>query len=248
MSIIDHSRQDFFIPADNLKETTVLIVGCGAIGRNVASNVARLGVKSITLVDDDIVENHNIVPQNWQLEQCGKHKVSVLADEIVAQMGDAVKVQQHPKRWTPRVVGVDAQFTAVWATVDNIDVRKMLYNYYRDKCDHFFDVRIGASLAQVITVKDMRTTNDWYLKTIFSSAESSRFGCVQPMSNYIANIAAGTSVNQFANLMGGKNWPCNKMLSYCSISSTMNVEDPDEYFAALNSTSGDKDTKEQASV
>lgn len=237
-----HSRQSFFIPAENLKDVSVLIVGCGAIGRNVASNVARLGVKSITLVDNDIVEDHNIVPQNWRKSDCGKTKVEVLAAEIADQMGDAIKIEAHAKKWAPRVVGPDTEYTAVWTTVDNIDIRKLLYNYYRDKCDHLFDVRVGASLAQVLTVADMRTTNDWYLKTIFPASEAARFGCVQPMSNYIANIAAGASVNQFANLMGGKNWPVNKMLSYCSISSVLTVENPDEYFGAIID-SGDKDTK-----
>lgn len=234
-----HSRQNYFIPADNLKDTSVLIVGCGAIGRNVASNVARLGVSSITLVDNDIVEEHNIVPQNWKKEDCGKAKVEVLANEIVAQMGDSVKVEFHSKKWAPRVVGPDTNYTAVWSTVDNIDVRKILYNYYRDKCKHFFDVRIGASLAQIISVVDMETTNDWYLKTIFPASETANFGCVQPMSNYIANIAAGASVNQFANLMGGKKWPVHRMLSYCSINSVLNPENPDEYFGAINTTDSD---------
>lgn len=228
-----HSRQDYFCPADQLKKVDVLVVGCGAIGRNVASNVARLGVRSITLVDDDIVEIHNIVPQNWRMSDLGKSKVSVLAEEISSQVED-VKVTAIEEKWNPRAVGKDTQYTAVWSSVDNIDVRKLLYNYYRDRCQHFFDVRVGASLAQILTVKDMETTDDWYLKTIFPAGETASFGCVQPMSNYIANIAAGASVNQFANLLGGKNWPVNKLITYCSISGTMSTENPDEYFGAIN--------------
>lgn len=228
-----HSRQEFFCPAENLKDVTVLIVGCGAIGRNVASNVARLGVREITLVDDDIIEDHNIVPQNWRKSQIGMTKVSALAEEIADQVPD-VSIKIHETRWAPRVVGRDTNYTAVWATVDNIDIRKLLYNYYRDKCSHFFDVRIGRSIAQVLTVADMEKTDDWYLKTIFPKSEASGTGCVQPMSNYIANIGAGVSVNQFANLMGGKKWPCHKMLEFCSINSVLNPENPDEYFGALN--------------
>lgn len=229
-----HSRQNAFIPAENLKDVSVLIVGCGAIGRNVASNVARLGVKSITLVDHDIVEAHNIVPQNWKKQDCGRPKVDVLAEEIIAQMGeDLIEVKPFSKKWAPRVVGADTEYTAVWSTVDNIDVRRVIYNYYRDKADHFFDVRIGYTVAQILTVQDLRNTDDWYLKTIFPAAESASWGCIQPMSNYIANIAAGASVNQFANIMGKKGWPANKMLSYCAISSTLLVEKPNEYFGAI---------------
>ena len=58
------SRQSLFCNHEKMQDLSVLIVGCGAIGRNVASNVARLGIKQITLVDGDIVEEHNISPQN----------------------------------------------------------------------------------------------------------------------------------------------------------------------------------------
>ncbi|HRA10027.1 MAG TPA: ThiF family adenylyltransferase [Chitinophagaceae bacterium] len=240
MSAAFYSRQEYFCPAKNLEEVRVLIVGCGAIGRNVASCVARLGVKSIDLVDNDIVEAHNIIPQNWSQGDCGKTKVEVLAEEIVSQMGEAIKVSAYPNKWAPRIVGKNTTYDAVWSTVDNIDIRKLLYNYYRDKCKYFFDVRIGASVAQILTVKDMETTNDWYLKTIFPSSESASFGCVQPMSNYIANIAAGTSVNQFANLMGGKGWPVHRMLSFCSINSVLSPENPDEYFGNCNNNNEQK--------
>lgn len=225
-----HSRQNYFCPAENLTNLNVLVVGCGAIGRNVASNIGRLGVGSITLVDDDIVEPHNIVPQNWLTSHCGKPKVEVLAKEIADQMVDSIQIRAIPERWTPKVVGKDTEYDAVWTTVDNIGTRKALYNYYRDKCKKFFDIRIGGPMAQIFTISDMEKTDDWYLNTLFDPSEAATFGCVQPMSNYLANIAAGISVGQFVNLMGGKSWPHHKMLIYCAISSSLSVGDPNEYF------------------
>jgi len=228
-----HSRQEFFCPVDNIKSVKALVVGCGAIGRNVASNIARLGVGDITLVDDDHIEAHNIVPQNWRLSQCGKPKVEILADEILDQMSDGVKLTVIPAKWTPRAVGPTTEYDAVWTTVDNITVRKMLYQYYSDKCKMFFDVRIGRTIAQIFTIEDMKTSEDWYSKTFFDESERSDFGCVQPMSNYLANIAAGISVAQFVNIMGGKKWPVHRMLQYCAISTSLSKVNPDEYFAEM---------------
>jgi molybdopterin/thiamine biosynthesis adenylyltransferase len=227
-----HSRQAYFCEVDKINNLDILIVGCGAIGRNVASNVARLGVKSVTLVDGDTVESHNIVPQNWAIKDCGKPKVEVLAAEISAQM-EAVKVIPVPKMWTPNAVGRKTTYDAVWSTVDNIDVRKILYNYYRDKSKSFFDVRIGGPVGQILTVTDMEDTNDWYLKTIFPKSESASFGCVQPMANYIANIASGISVSQFINHFAGKKWPVHRMITYCAINGVISPENPDEYFGNL---------------
>lgn len=229
----DHSRQKFFCPAENVSKLEILIVGCGATGRNVASNVARLGVKSITLVDGDHVEAHNIVPQDWLIAACGKSKVEVLKEEINGQMKD-VEVISHPKMWTPKVVGTAREFDAIWSTVDNIDVRKVLYEYYKDKTKSFFDIRIGGNLAQMLSVVDVEKSEGWYEKTIFPKGEAAAFGCVQPMSNYMANISAGISVNQFANHYGGKGWTVHKMLSFCAITSTLLPEDPNEYFAEID--------------
>ncbi len=227
-----HSRQAYFCEVDKVKDLSVLIVGCGAIGRNVASNVARLGIKTITLVDGDIVEPHNIVPQNWKLADCDRPKVEVLGEEISAQM-ENVEVITVPKMWSPNAVGRKKTYDAVWTTVDDIDVRKLVYNYYRDKSKTLFDVRIGGPVGQILTVKDMEDTNDWYLKTIFQKSESARFGCVQPMANYIANITSGISVGQFTNHFADKKWPVHRMLTYCAINNVINPENPDEYFSSL---------------
>jgi molybdopterin/thiamine biosynthesis adenylyltransferase len=229
-----HSRQAWFVSRDNLKDLNILVVGTGAIGRNVASCVSRLGPKSITIVDHDTIEEHNISPQNWRIEDCGQKKVSILAQEILSQCSD-VNVIPIPARWTPNAVKVKS-FDAVWATVDNIEVRRALYQYYKDKAKMFFDIRIGGPLAQVFSIENLEAItdeNDWYISTFFSQAEAANFGCIQPMTNFLANIATGISVNQFTNIVNGKKWPVHKMITYDTITSATQVEDPISYFKDL---------------
>jgi molybdopterin/thiamine biosynthesis adenylyltransferase len=229
-----HSRQEWFLSQDSIKDLNILVVGTGAIGRNVASCVSRLGPKSITIVDHDIIEEHNISPQNWRAEDCGQNKVDILAREILSQCSN-IDVVPIAKRWTPNAVKTK-NFDAVWATVDNIEVRRGIYKYYRDKAKMFFDIRIGGPLAQVFTIEDLESIddeNDWYASTFFPQAEAANFGCIQPMTNFLANIATGISVNQFTNIVNGKKWPVHKMLTYDTITSAISVEDPVSYFKDL---------------
>lgn len=228
------SRQNLFCNHEKMQDLSVLIVGCGAIGRNVASNVARLGIKQITLVDGDIVEEHNISPQNWTRSQIGQAKVEALGKEISDQSPNIV-VKPLASMWSPGTVGVKTKFDAVWSTVDNISVRGNLWNFYKTRVPMFMDVRIGGPVGQVLSVVDT-AQGEWYSKTIFEKSEAANFGCVQPMSNFMANIAAGLSVNQFSNAIAGKGWPVHKMLVYNAITSLITTENPDEYFADTDSS------------
>ncbi len=64
--------------SDNLTEKNILLVGCGAIGSNLATILVRGGVKKITLVDFDIVESGNICRANYNLFSIGESKVGNL--------------------------------------------------------------------------------------------------------------------------------------------------------------------------
>ncbi len=68
---------------ERLATTTVLIVGTGGIGGNVASILARLGVGGFNLVDPDSFELANINRQfGCGISSIGRPKVEVIAEQI----------------------------------------------------------------------------------------------------------------------------------------------------------------------
>jgi bacteriocin biosynthesis cyclodehydratase domain-containing protein len=74
------SGADPRIVAASLKTKTVCIIGCGGIGCMVAMTLATAGICNLILIDDDIVEIHNISRQfAYTEEDIGKKKVTVLA-------------------------------------------------------------------------------------------------------------------------------------------------------------------------
>ncbi|GAV23031.1 HesA/MoeB/ThiF family protein [Carboxydothermus pertinax] len=74
---------DFSKYMDKLNKANILILGAGAIGTHVLWNLVAMGIKKITVVDFDVVEESNL---NRQLFYCyddiGKYKVEVLAEKI----------------------------------------------------------------------------------------------------------------------------------------------------------------------
>jgi len=55
-----YSRQKDIIPADRIVMYPITVIGIGSIGRQVAIQAAAIGVRSLKLIDFDVVEEANI--------------------------------------------------------------------------------------------------------------------------------------------------------------------------------------------
>lgn len=67
-----------------LKKSTVMVVGCGAVGSFAIESLARSGVGHLILIDFDKVEESNINRQLFALDSTvGKNKVDVAKQRIV---------------------------------------------------------------------------------------------------------------------------------------------------------------------
>ncbi|MDX1472216.1 MAG: ThiF family adenylyltransferase, partial [Flavobacteriaceae bacterium] len=81
-----YDRQLGFIKEDDfvgIKNLHIAIVGCGGIGSPLAVMLAKMGVKKISLFDDDKIEIHNL-PRIYGADESdiGKFKTEVLKDHI----------------------------------------------------------------------------------------------------------------------------------------------------------------------
>lgn len=88
----EYSRQDLFFSlfTDNFKQNkkifadkTVLVLGLGGVGANVAYMLSRAGFENFILVDNDIVEHSNLIRQYpYQKRDLGRNKTEVLASKL----------------------------------------------------------------------------------------------------------------------------------------------------------------------
>lgn len=70
----------------SILDKRIVILGCGAIGSNLAVSLARRGFKRFVLIDNDRIAEHNISTQPWTEYELGKLKVHVLSD-ILSSIG-----------------------------------------------------------------------------------------------------------------------------------------------------------------
>ena len=58
-------RQRDIIPPPALAACHATVIGVGAIGRQVALQLAAIGIPKLTLIDFDVVEPVNLAPQGY---------------------------------------------------------------------------------------------------------------------------------------------------------------------------------------
>jgi sulfur carrier protein ThiS adenylyltransferase len=66
-----------------LAASRVAIIGCGGLGSNVAAMLLRSGVRTLTLIDFDVVEPSNLNRQLYFRDQVGRLKVEALCETLL---------------------------------------------------------------------------------------------------------------------------------------------------------------------
>ena len=72
---------------DRLSSLEILICGAGALGSNLASSLARQGFSTLSVLDKDRVEEHNLSTQTYSIEDIGAQKADTLANSIFREVG-----------------------------------------------------------------------------------------------------------------------------------------------------------------
>lgn len=73
--------------SESLRGKHVLVVGTGSVGSYLAELLSRAGVGSLTLVDPDKVEKHNVARSLFGVSDIGQPKVDVVARRIRTALG-----------------------------------------------------------------------------------------------------------------------------------------------------------------
>lgn len=141
------ANQKRLIDENLLGQTRFVVVGAGAIGSTFTTALAKMGARNITVYDFDTLENHNFANQMHPISQLGKAKVDSLAHSVL-EYGEC-KITAINQAWTPdNAIECDILVMCV----DNMDVRKALWDYYRTKCNFIIDGRMGAYVAKCYSI------------------------------------------------------------------------------------------------
>jgi molybdopterin/thiamine biosynthesis adenylyltransferase len=76
------SRNTGILETDWMLDKCAIIIGCGSVGSLVALELAKAGVGRFFLVDNDIVEYHNICRHQCGILEVGEYKINALEKRI----------------------------------------------------------------------------------------------------------------------------------------------------------------------
>lgn len=94
---VAHQCADVIADMEILKNSKIIIAGCGGIGSSVAMLLAGAGIRNLILTDHDVVEKSNLNRQLfWTLADVGDYKVDVLKKALTARF-ESLNVVTHVK-------------------------------------------------------------------------------------------------------------------------------------------------------
>ena len=194
-----YSRQQDIIPRDTLLQSKVTVIGTGAIGRQVAIQLAAIGVPGLHLVDFDKVEDGNLAAQGFLEKDLKRHKVEAVAD-MCRSINSEVEIVDTPSRFRKSLIVEPI----IFCCVDSIDTRKFIFETVKDKCQFFVDGRMSGETLRVITASTrFPQSMEYYPSTLFAAAAAHAGSCTAKSTIYCANIAAGRMVARFAMWLRG---------------------------------------------
>lgn len=198
-------RQADLVPREPLQRLTVSVIGVGAIGRQVALQLAALGVSRLQLVDFDQVEATNVTTQGYRQHDVGCSKTSATTAEI-HEIDPEITVTQITDRCRPdhRLGG------ALFCCVDSISAREAIWKTHGITARFWCDGRMLGETLRVLTVADERS-RVLYPGSLFRADEAQRGRCTSRSTLYAASIAAGLMVQQFTRWL--RQVPCDGDLS-----------------------------------
>ena len=199
---------EFFQP-EKVRER-IHIIGCGSVGSVIAENLARCGLKKITLWDFDKVEKHNIVNQMFRQKDVGRPKTEALKDilvEINDELEKTVKVENGG--WQGKLLS-----GYVFLCMDNIDLRRDFVekHFKSPTVKAVFDVRTELKSAQLRAAdwSDTESKQDLLNSMQFSHEEAkaeetdvSACGITLGVATTV-RLICGLAVNNFLNFVKGE--------------------------------------------
>lgn len=190
-------RQRAIVPPERLAACRATVIGVGAIGRQVALQLAAMGVPWLQLIDPDTVEPVNLACQGYLQDDLGRIKVTATAD-LCRQINHELEI--HP---------VDSRFRrsldigqVVFCCVDSIATRRLIWQAVRDRIEFWSDGRMSAEVLRVLTACDAASRKH-YPTTLFAPEQAYAGACTAKSTIFCANVAAGLMIAQFAKFLRG---------------------------------------------
>jgi sulfur carrier protein ThiS adenylyltransferase len=190
-------RQQDLVPTERIQNTRLSVIGAGAIGRQVALQLAAMGARHVQLVDFDTVQPTNLTTQGYLVADLGQPKVEAMA-QAMRNIDPEIRVEMVQDRFRP----THQLGEAVFCCVDSIFSRSSIWRCVGSECQFWVDGRMQGEIIRVLAAAD-EAGRSHYPRTLFPQTEVQPGRCTARSTIYTASIAAGLMLHQFARWLRG---------------------------------------------
>jgi molybdopterin/thiamine biosynthesis adenylyltransferase len=179
---MDHTRHQGIFNASAISAT---LVGAGGIGAITALTLAKMGVRYLTVYDDDTVSSANIPTQFHKVAHVGVSKVHALADTL-SDFSDEIDLTCC----SVRVADTSLSDQVIISAVDSIQARKDIWKAAKGHCSWYLDARMAAEEFHLYTVPSGNT--GWYEKMLSQEDDAliAELPCTAKATIYCGTLAA----------------------------------------------------------
>ena len=200
MNTVSYIRQSALVDQGKLGDTTVVVIGSGAVGSQVALSLAKMGVGHLSLWDHDEIVPHNLPNQFFRLDQVERNKAEATAENILAMADTHIDI--HPTKWRGEPLkGI------VVAAPDLMSVRKQLWaTTNRDpNVPLFVDVRMGGLAGKLYAIQKHAAPEVFrmYEEDLHGDDVASPLACGEASIFYGATLLAACAAAVISNHVSG---------------------------------------------
>jgi len=165
-----------------LKDYTIVVCGCGAIGSNLIVNMIRQGFENITVVDNDRIEDHNRGMQIWGKREVGSKKVQVMKNIAFASMGIKINVidQRLTESNIKKINWPELENLIVIDSFDNSESRGIVTDFCKERKIDCLHIGLAEGYGEVV----------WNERYIVPKGNNGPDVCEYPLSRNICMMSA----------------------------------------------------------
>jgi sulfur carrier protein ThiS adenylyltransferase len=126
------SAPEAHIPEQELRAklaaSSVAVIGCGGLGSNAAAMLLRSGVRTLKLIDFDVVEESNLNRQFYFRDQLGRRKTEALAETLL-RIDPGARLTLVTERMTEaNLIAFVRDADVIIEAVDRAETKAMIVN------------------------------------------------------------------------------------------------------------------------
>lgn len=146
---------------DKIKNFPMVICGAGAIGSNLAENLARQGFTHLTVIDKDRVQLHNINTQVWTHRDIGAQKASILRYRIFEITGAEIAgVTKELDSKTKFKRFVKERVSLVVDAFDNSKSRQLVKDFCLEQILDCVHIGFSGDYGEIVWNEDYRVPDE----------------------------------------------------------------------------------------